>query len=196
MRCLWLTLADPEPATNGQFLYSGGLMNALASAGAQLDVLGLARPDGQHANGQQQGVIRWWLGEDVKLPGWAGMFSVLPYMSLRTRTRPMANVLDGLLARMTDDTWDVVVFDGLGPAWMLAPVLKHAARLQRRPPFIYIAQNHEAGLAARVAALQPHWLPLQVERLDAVKAGWLERLLVDQCELTTANSPEECAAFR
>ena len=27
MRCLWLTLADPTPAHNGQFLYSGGLID-------------------------------------------------------------------------------------------------------------------------------------------------------------------------
>src|SRR5512146_2330044 len=42
MHCLWLTLADPEPRHNGQFVYSGGLIDALA-AEVDVTVLGLAR---------------------------------------------------------------------------------------------------------------------------------------------------------
>ena len=43
MQCLWLTLADPDPATNGQLIYSKGLIEAARDAGAMLRVLGLAR---------------------------------------------------------------------------------------------------------------------------------------------------------
>ena len=43
MRCLWSTLADPEPKANGQLLYSGGLIQAMASGGAELLVVGLNR---------------------------------------------------------------------------------------------------------------------------------------------------------
>jgi hypothetical protein len=32
MQCLWLTLADPDPATNGQLIYSKGLIDAGCSA--------------------------------------------------------------------------------------------------------------------------------------------------------------------
>ena len=45
MRCLWLTLADPDPAHNGQYIYSAGLINAVAAAGVELVVLGLKRPN-------------------------------------------------------------------------------------------------------------------------------------------------------
>ena len=44
MHCLWLTLADPDPATNGQLIYSKGLIEAARDAGATLRVIGLARP--------------------------------------------------------------------------------------------------------------------------------------------------------
>ena len=42
MQCLWLTLADPDPATNGQLIYSEGLIRAARHAGASLCVVGLA----------------------------------------------------------------------------------------------------------------------------------------------------------
>jgi polysaccharide biosynthesis protein PslH len=45
MRCLWLTLADPEPATNGQLIYSRGLIEATRRGGADLCVVGLVRPE-------------------------------------------------------------------------------------------------------------------------------------------------------
>ncbi len=55
MNCLWLTLADPEPAINGQFLYSAGLISSVAKAGTKLMVLGLERsadaPHRRHADG-------------------------------------------------------------------------------------------------------------------------------------------------
>ena len=43
MHCLWLTLADPDPATNGQLIYSKGLIEAARDAGATLRAIGLAR---------------------------------------------------------------------------------------------------------------------------------------------------------
>jgi len=50
MQCLWLTLADPEPATNGQLIYSKGLIEAACRAGASLTVIGLARPENPRAS--------------------------------------------------------------------------------------------------------------------------------------------------
>ena len=45
MRCLWLTLADPEPRYNGQFVYSGGLIDSVAATGSEIEVLGLGRAE-------------------------------------------------------------------------------------------------------------------------------------------------------
>ena len=36
MRCLWLTLADPEPQHNGQYVYSGGLIDSVAATGSEI----------------------------------------------------------------------------------------------------------------------------------------------------------------
>ena len=75
MRSLWLTLADPHPATNGQFLYSSGLIQAVASAVMEVHAVGLGRLGAQHRNGQQRGGIRWWLAEHEGRSKWAALLS-------------------------------------------------------------------------------------------------------------------------
>jgi hypothetical protein len=45
MRLLWLTLADPDPPTNGQLIYSKGLILSAVAAGAELNVIGLSRDE-------------------------------------------------------------------------------------------------------------------------------------------------------
>ena len=53
-RCLWLTLADPEPRHNGQFIYSGGLIDAMLAAGCEVEVLGLRRAESAKGNGWRE----------------------------------------------------------------------------------------------------------------------------------------------
>src|SRR5260370_42352383 len=69
MQCLWLTLADPEPATNGQLIYSKGLIEAACRAGASLTGTGLARPENPRASVDPRG-IAWRLADQRrKSPG-------------------------------------------------------------------------------------------------------------------------------
>jgi len=196
LRCLWLTLADPDPATNGQFLYSGALIRAMASTGAKLDVVGLLRPTGHRRDGQIEGGVSWWLAADATHPGWAGLLSPLPYMVRRTRTPAMRRLMRDVIARLVTTPWDAIVFDSLALGWALTPLLERCALLGQRPALVYLAQNHEASLAPRVAAAHPHWFKRQLHRLDALKVGWLERRLVHQCDVVTADAPEDCALFQ
>src|SRR5258708_13057159 len=93
MRWLWLTLADPEPATNGQYLYSSGLIRSVAAAGIELDVLALAREDGRHTHGEQAGGQRWWLTERLPRSRWLVALSHLPAQVARAKTRPLHQFL-------------------------------------------------------------------------------------------------------
>ncbi|MEE3623662.1 hypothetical protein UCD39_06615 [Nitrospirillum sp. BR 11752] len=82
MRCLWITLADPDPPHNGQFIYSGGLIGSLAQAGADMAVLGLSRPDGKRADGAREtpgdGAIDWHLAEHKPRSRWSSLRSPCP----------------------------------------------------------------------------------------------------------------------
>lgn len=192
MRCLWLTLADPDPSTNGQYLYSGGLIRAVASTGIEIHVVGLSRPDAQHHNRRREGNIQWWLAEHRPSSKWASLVSPLPHMANRTRTRSMRNILRELLCR---DRWDVIVFDNLSTGWALRPVLARYRHSHRRPALVYLAHNHEESLRANVAKHEPHLLKRQVERADAFKVARLERTLVGSADLVTADAPEECSRY-
>lgn len=196
MRCLWFTLADPDPATNGQFLYSGALIHGLALAGAELDVVGFKRPEGRRACGLREGRIHWWLAEDPLRSPWASLFSTLPDLAARMQVAETHDLLRPLLARVDDNYWDAILFDSLGAAWALGPILARCADRDRRPALLYLAQNHEESLAPRIAAVHPQWLKRQFRRLDALKVTRLERSLAHHCDLVTANAPEDCALFQ
>ena len=67
MNCLWITLADPDPATNGQLIYSEGLIRAAQMAGASLSVVGLARTEKPERPRDEPG-LSWRLGDETRWP--------------------------------------------------------------------------------------------------------------------------------
>src|SRR5262245_13430271 len=84
VRCLWVTMADPEPRHNGQYVYSGGLIDSVAAAGGDVEVLGLGRTDSPRANGAARATgerskhVVWWLPDDSPHPRWGSLASTLP----------------------------------------------------------------------------------------------------------------------
>lgn len=193
MRCLWVTLADPEPRHNGQFVYSGGLIDALAAAGAEVDVLGLARSDAATRELRDDGRIRWWLARHRPRSHWASLASSLPHIADRCHTREMSRMLRELLGQ---DGWSSIVFDGLSVGWAVAPVLGALSGRRARPTLVYVSHNHEESLRAQIAHNHARSLKRCVLRLEALKTAWLERAVVDNVDLVTAITPEDGALYR
>jgi glycosyltransferase involved in cell wall biosynthesis len=196
MHCLWITLADPDPRHNGQYVYSGGLIDAVASAGTEVEVLGLRRPESPRGNGARDDHVVWWLpGEplDPLLSRWGSIASRLPHIAYRCRTGAMRRVLDDLLRK---GDWDGIVFDGISVGWALRPVLDHFASSGRRPRLIYVSHNHEESVRAQIAHEQRPFLRRQAVRFDALKVSRLERALVDSVDFVTAITPEDLSLYR
>lgn len=199
MKCLWITLADPDPPRNGQFLYSRVLIHGLSSAGVDVHVVGLARPRGIHKNGQYAEGVHWWLAEhrwsaDHQASSrWISLLSRLPQISAQTFTPPMRCLI---AERLKDGPWDAIVFDSICAGWALSMVLSHYARAATRPKLVYLAHNHEESVAraiAKTARLGPkRW----IRELDALKVARLERWLVRATDVVTSNSPDDCEKFR
>lgn len=192
MKCLWLTLADPDPPENGQYLYSSGLIRAVAVAGLDLHVVGLSRPGGAHRRGERTARITWQLAPHRRCSEWAGLVSSLPQLAVRTRTPEMQSIIGGLLAR---EQWDAVLFDSIAAGWAVSAVLRHARAAERRPRLVYVSHNHEENVARRIARDEPHFLKRKIRQLDAMKVARLERALVRHADLITSNSPEDCEQF-
>ncbi len=196
MRCLWLTLADPEPRHNGQYVYSGGLIDSVAATGSEIEVLGLRRQESARSNGTRDEHVVWWLPGDALSPlhsQWASLASSLPHIAYRCRTAAMRRVLHDLLAR---GGWDGIVFDGISVGWALREVLDHYAGRSDRPRLIYVSHNHEESVRNQVAESQRPFLRRQAVRLDAAKVSRLERELVDQVDFVTAITPEDLQLYR
>ena len=82
MHCLWLTLADPDPATNGQLIYSKGLIEAARDAGATLRVIGLARRENPRTVCDLLG-IDWRLADEQVQSPWRRLLSPVPAVAHR-----------------------------------------------------------------------------------------------------------------
>lgn len=185
-RCLWLTLFDPEPRHSGELLYSGGLIDAAASAGLQLDVLATARH--RQAAGEECGNVRWWLIHHKPRPAWRSVVSPLPYLAERGRDLAKVEALRGLLALQR---WDGIVFDGVSNGWALPIVQAHCHGRSDRPRILYVSHNHETSLRRRIAAIESNPLRRRLRELEAYKVARLESDLVDSADRVTAITPDD-----
>ncbi len=192
MRCLWLTLADPKPAYNGQHLYSGGLIDAVAQAGADVVVVGLVRPESSRRDGAREGSLLWRLADDRPLSPRASLASSLPNIAKRCTTPTMRQLLGDVLA---GGQFDTVVFDGISAGWALRSVLERWPRRRNRPKIVYVSHNHESSLRRALAENHPGFLKRQALKLDACKITWLEHDLVAAADLVTAITPEDRALY-
>src|SRR5215469_963776 len=192
MRCLWLTLADPTPAYNGQYLYSGGLIDAVAEAGAEVVVVGLARDGSPRRDGARNGGILWRLAANKPLSHRASLTSPLPNIAKRCTTPTMRRMLDDVL---DEGDFDTVVFDGISAGWALQRVVNRWPHRRGRPKLVYVSHNHESSLRRTLADNHPGIVKRQGLKLDAWKVGWLEHALVDEADLITAITSEDRARY-
>ncbi len=187
MRCLWLTLADPDPQHNGQLIYSGGLIRGLASTGAEVEILGLARDENRRRFGERDGNSVWWLAESRMRSRARSMLSTLPHMASRASTAPLRKALVGRL----EQDWDAIVFDGLSAGWAYACVAEYRRRRGARSTIAYISHNHEPSLRDEVARSHPLGPMRAAMSYDAFKVGMLERKIIALADLVTAITPED-----
>ena len=192
LRCLWLTAADPAPETNGQYIYSGRLIDAVARAGAAIDVLCVARQGSDRRDGQDDGPVRWWLTDGVLGRNPRSLLSSLPNVAYRTATPAMRLRLDALLER---ERWSAVVVDGISVGWAIRTIRRRFPAGSGGPPIVYVAHNHEESLRSQLARHQRNPALRPLYHADAAKVARLERALVDAADLVTAITPDDRARY-
>jgi glycosyltransferase involved in cell wall biosynthesis len=189
MQCLWLTLADPEPPTNGQLIYSSGLIEASRHAGASLVVIGLARPENPRATADPSGIDWRLTNERRKSSGWR-LLSRDP-MATQRGSPKMKRLLERALA---ERPWDAVIFDSICAGWALRHVMRYRARSTWLPRIVYIAHNHEVTVARRIAD-DARGLRRILKEIDCLKVIRLERRLISAADVVTSNTPDDCRRF-
>jgi glycosyltransferase involved in cell wall biosynthesis len=190
MHCLWLTLADPDPATNGQLIYSKGLIEAARDAGAALRVIGLARRESPRSVRKLLG-IDWRLAEEQVQSPWRRQLSPVPVVAHRGNAPDMKRLLDQALA---ERPWDAIVFDSLSSGWALGAVARHCRQSLAPPRVVYLSHNHEVTVARRIVK-EARGLRRVAKVIDYLKVRRLERRLVAAADLVTSNTPDDCRRF-
>jgi hypothetical protein len=136
--------ANPEPATNGQLIYSKGLIEAVCRGGASLTVIGLSRPENPLPSADPRG-IDWRLADEGRsLPG-AGCCR--PIRAAQRGSPAMEQTLERALAGRAWMRWCSTSCSG----WALGP-RSAPSRPWRAARIIYIAHNHEVTVARRITA--------------------------------------------
>lgn len=194
MKIVWISRWDPRDPTDGLLLYTKGLLDGIAAAGARATVITCARPRpaGSAESRAESGI-------DIRLfpprglwRGWS-LFTPLQSDAFRHRSRAMA---DAIRQAVTADV-DAVVFDYFSTGWALPIVLERCRALGReRPVIVYVSHNHETTLRRRVAGeYGGNPLLKPVLWLDALKAARLEHALVSGADIVTANTGADLALF-
>lgn len=187
MRCLWLTLIDPEPRHNGQLVYSGGLIEGAGEADMDVHIVGMGRPGQVRRYGQKIGNRTWWLADDRLRPRLVSLASSLPHMASRARSETLRKILVERLL----EPWDAVVFDGISAGWALDIVRRRYRHDPARPKIVYISHNHERSVRDEVANSHPIGPMRMALRMDTKKVGTLEKRLIDAADLVTAITDED-----
>lgn len=194
MRYLWLTWIDPQPERDGQRIYSGRLIDAVAATGAEVDVLCFAGDGESRSVNAEGGNVRWRRVVRARRPGWMSAFSCLPNVAYRCDTVDMHRSLDDLIGQGPQDA---IVLDGLYTGWALPLIDRYRTDSGRPPRLVYVSHNHEESTRAAMARdFRGNPLVRKMLRRDADKARRLEHRMVDVADLVTAITPEDAERFQ
>lgn len=195
MRILWLTPVDPEPQRDGQRMYSGRLIDAVAKAGAQVDVICFESEHSAQRTRAVGDIVGWHTVKARRRPAWLSPLSSLPNVAYRHATPEM---MSHFIQALKTGFWDTIVFDSICSGWALSCIEKLQTAPGHRPQIIYVAHNHEESTRLMMAHHYDGWNPLKQAALfgDARKSARLEHRLVRAADMVTAITEEDAAKFR
>src|SRR5271155_161312 len=196
LRCLWLTRMDPISPDAGDLAYSFHLLSSLSRAGVRLTVLAMRRT-GEPARTAEVDGIEWgmvpWEG-GIKLGRGAAqrsLFSRLPNVATQYHTSSFRRALHSQMAR----GWDAIAVDHLGMGWVW-PAVQAYRRRDAAVVSVYIAHGYESDFRRAMAHnFNGHIFHKLALRLDAVKAGRLERGIARSATLFSAITSEDRSRF-
>lgn len=187
MKIVWLARWDPRNPTDGQLLYSRGLIDGMRAAGAEVCVIANQRAGADTSMPEQI----------VAVPGNSGhralsLLTGLQSDAFKHRSRAMA----AAIATAIQPDTAAIVFDYFATGWALPLVKARCRALGISPRIVYVSHNHERTLRARVAReYRGNALMRAVLRLDAQKAARMERTLLDGAHVITSITEQDAAAF-
>lgn len=176
MKVLWVSRFIPFPMNAGDRIYSARLAIALARAGVDLTVLGLADAE---PPAEAQGPKWLPIGAEER-SSLAALLRPLPIIAERASPPAMVAAFRRLVEELAPRA---VVVDYLASGWILSEI----RRLADPPAVIYIAHNFEERLAVDIAnGFSGSAMKKLLLKINATKVRKLEHALVDNGALVVA----------
>jgi glycosyltransferase involved in cell wall biosynthesis len=186
IRCLWIARYIPFPMNGGAQVYSAGLAQALARAGARVRFIGLgstaAVPD-------SAGGIEWVAVPGRKRKAAVAALSRLPFAAAIDATKAYRLMLEVQL----QEPWDAIVLDAYGTGWALDRCMAYCkAPRAHRPVLVHVSHNNEE-LLWRFMGREARGSPFKrlALRRNAIKVAALERRIVRAADLLTTITDED-----
>lgn len=190
MKVLWISRWDSRHPSDGQLLYTEGLVSSLEALGIDITTLATARADTKglavSARRRIQAPSSW--------PKPLSLLSSLSSDAFKQRTPKFKAALLQALA----DRPDAVIFDYYATGWAVDHVQRHCQVMgEGRPLLVYLSHNHEASLRLQVArGYRGNPLMRSIIHADARKAAVMENALVAAADIVAANTDEDAALYR
>jgi glycosyltransferase involved in cell wall biosynthesis len=187
---------DPVSPDAGDLAYSFHLLSNLSRAGVRLTVLAMRRT-GERARTAEVNGIEWVIvpweaaGELGRGAAHRSLFSLLPNVAKQYHTPSFRRALRRQMAR----GWDAIAVDHLGMGWVW-PSVQAYCRRNAGVVSVYIAHGYESDFRRAMAQnFNGHIFRKLALRLDAVKAGRLEREITRSATMFSAITSEDRNRF-
>jgi glycosyltransferase involved in cell wall biosynthesis len=187
---------DPVSPDAGDLAYSFHLLSHLSRAGVRLTVLAKRRTSERARTAEVNG-IEWVIvpekggGKPGRGAAQRSLFSPLPNVAKQYHTPSFRRALRRQMAR----GWDAIVVDHLGMGWVWSAVQAYRRR-NASVVSVYIAHGYESDFRRAMAQnFNGHIFHKLALRLDAVKAGRLERGITRSATLFSTITSEDRNRF-
>lgn len=188
LKGLWLAREFPHPLDTGDRIYSAQLIKAVREAGCDLTLAAIP----------QEGVERMpdeWGVNCIAVPGGRthpllALMSPMPMVAAAHATAAYRS----LVKQLATQAWDFVVIDQYGMGWAI-PAFSQPVQ-GRKPVLVHVAHDHEASVCRSLAqGFRGNPLKRLALRLNAFKAGVMERRIARRVDLLTAITDEDAELF-
>ncbi|MEM0895545.1 MAG: glycosyltransferase [Verrucomicrobiota bacterium] len=189
-RCLWLTRRFPYPPNSGEWMYSRGMVESLAAAGARVHGLCWEREETGDGAAPSHDNISW-----TQVGGFSGsrLRSILAGLPSDAHRHGRGSIRTELKRLLSEENWNAVIIDHAAMGWAL-PLVK---RRQPGATVVYLSHNAEAKTRREIAAELQRSLPVKAMlRWDAEKYVALERRLCRMADLVSAITADDAAFYR
>jgi glycosyltransferase involved in cell wall biosynthesis len=175
LRILWVIRTLPFPQTSGDRVYSAQFIGAIAEAGAEVTVIGLATGAAPEIGFER---VNWIPVEAEPRASLAAAVSRLP---LVTAKHSPSAFQQSFRATLRQQKPDLLVLDSYAAGWVLDELGSDA------PPICYVAHNWEEQITRDIAREFRGALAKRVFlRMNAARTRHLERRMVSAARLVVA----------